>query len=466
MKSKHIISLSLASSIFIWLTWFSFDISGLSEQGKAALGVALFAIIIWMTGAVEDALSGIMVIFLLTMSKTLPISGALGGYSNSALWLLVIGFIMAACMEKSGLSKRIALILVNWSNGSVYRIYWAIALVILVLTFLVPSITARVLLMLPIILGISQALHCKKMHSNITKAMLFIVAMSGTMMSAGVLTAHAANPITAGLIELSAGETISWSGWFKVAGPPALVLSVISVFVIGLMWKPEITDAHHATDYIQKELAQLGSISRYEKYTLMIFTLTLLFWATDSLHKVPVVVVGFMSVILLLWPGVGVLSWKEAQNKIPWSVFILYGAGLSLGAALVSSGAAKWLADAVLSPIVHYSPSTQIVIIIWGITLLQLFFTGGGPKTTALTPVIIAFAISTGQDPVILALIIGMNMVHQYVLPVSNMPNIVIMGTQHLTVVEMVKTGVVMSLLATSFMSVMVYTYWQWIGVL
>lgn len=466
MKRKHVISLVFASMIFIWLTWFSSDISGLSEQGKAALGVALFAIIIWMTGAVEDALSGILVIFLLTIAKVMPVSGALSGYANSALWLLVIGFIMAACMEKSGLSKRIALVLVNWSNGSVYRIYWAIALVILVLTFLVPSITARVLLMLPIILGISQALHCKKMQSNITKAMLFIVAMSGTMMSAAVLTAHAANPITAGLIELSTGETISWSGWFKVAGPPALLLAALSVFVISIMWKPEITDSRHATHYIQQELAQLGNISRHEKYTLAIFILTLLFWATDSIHKVPVVVVGFMSVILLLWPGVGALNWKEAQNKIPWSVFILYGAGLSLGAALVSSGAAKWLADAVLSPITHYQSSTQLVIIIWGITLLQLFFTGGGPKTTALTPIIIAFAISTGQDPVILALIVGMNMVHQYILPVSNMPNIVIMGTHQLTTAEMVKTGVVMSLLATSFMSLMVFTYWQWTGIL
>ena len=466
MKSKHIISLIVASIIFVWFAWFSSDINGLSPQGKAVLGVALFAIIIWITGAVEDALSGILVIFLLTIAKVTPISGALSGYSNSALWLLVIGFIMAACMEKSGLSKRIAFVLVNWSNGSIYKIYWAIALAILILTFLVPSITARVLLMLPIILGISQALHCKRMQSNITKAMLFIVAMSGTIMSAAVLTAHAANPITAGLIELSTGETISWSGWFKVAGLPALLLSVISVFVIGVIWKPEMADANYAKNYIQQELVQLGKISRHEKYTLAIFILTLLLWATDSLHKVPVVVVGFMCVILLLWPGVGALSWKEAQNKIPWSVFILYGAGLSLGAALVSSGAAKWLADAVLSPITHYQPSTQIVIIIWGITLLQLFFTGGGPKTTALTPIIIAFAISTGQDPVILALIVGMNMVHQYVLPVSNMPNIVIIGTQQLTTGEMVKTGIVMSLLATSFMSLMVYSYWPWIGVL
>lgn len=466
MKKKQLVSLIIAGLCFIWMAWLSPDIAGLTDKGKAALGVAMFAIIIWISEAVEDALSGIMVIFLLTIAKVTPISGALSGYANSALWLLVIGFIMAACMEKSGLSKRIALVLVNLSGGSAYYIYWSIALVMLVLTFLVPSITARVLLMLPIIMGISQALNCKRGKSNTVKAMLFIVAMSGTMMSVGVLTAHAANPITVGLIEATTGKIVSWSQWLGIAGPPALVLSVLSVFIISLMWRPEISDTKHAKEYIARELAGLGKLSGSEKYTLIIFMLTLLLWSTDSLHGVHVAVVGLMSVICLLWPGAGPLNWKDAQKKIPWSVFILYGAGLSLGAALVSSGAARWLADTFLSPLTDYSQSTQIVIIIWGITLLQLFFTGGGPKTTALTPIIIAFAISTGHDPAIFALIIGLNMLHQYVLPVSNMPNIVVMGTNHLTTLEMIKTGIVMSLLAATFMSLMVYSYWDWIGII
>lgn len=464
MKNRQLVSLVIAALCFIWLTWFSPEIAGLTAKGKAALGVALFAIIIWMTEALEDALSGIVVIFLLSIANVTTVSGALSGYSNSALWLLIIGFIMAACMEKSGFSRRIALVLVNLTGGSVRCIYWAIALVMLVLTFLVPSITARVLLMLPIILGIGQALECQKGRSNAIKAMLLIVAMSGTMMSIGILTAHAANPITVGLIESATGVSISWSQWFTVAAPPAFALSILSILVISMMWKPEITDTEHAKNYIKSELDALGKLSRSEKYTMSIFTLTLLLWATDSMHGTHVLIVGLFSVICLLWPGKGPLSWKDAQKKIPWSVFILYGAGLSMGAALVSSGAAGWLAETVLSPLAGYSKAAQIVIIIWIITALQLFFTGGGPKTTALTPIIIAFAISTGHDPAMFALIIGLNMVHQYLLPVSNMPNIVIMGTGHLTSAELIKTGAVMSLLAASFMSVMVYTYWTWLG--
>ena len=284
------------------------------------------------------------------------------------------------------------------------------------------------------------------------------------MMSIGVLTAHVGNPITVGLIEAATKKTISWSEWFRIGAPPAFICAFLSIFLIKLMWPPEIKNLGNGQNYIDQELAKLGKFSGKEKITLTIFALTLVLWATDSIHQINVVIVGTLSVILLLFPGIGIMTWKEAQSKVPWNVFVLYGAGLSMGAALVSSGAAKWLAGTVFSPIAHMSIALQIVIIIWVITALQVFFTGGGPKTTALTPIIIAHAVTIGASPEVFALIIGMNMQHQYLLPVSNMPNAVAMGTGYITVGELVKAGIVMSIFAAAFMSVVVYTYWSWIG--
>jgi len=57
-----------------------------------------------------------------------------------------------------------------------------------------------------------------------------------------------------------------------------------------------------------------------------------------------------------------------------------------------------------------------------------------------------------------------MNMQHQYLLPVSNMPNAVAMGTGHITANELMKTGSVMSIFAAAFMSIVVFTYWNWLG--
>jgi len=446
------------------IVWLIPPVDGLQPAGKASLAVAVFAIILWVTQAVDDALSGLLIVFLLAALKATKLGGAFSGYANTALWLIIIGFIMAACMEKSGVSKRIALLLVNAAKGSAVKIYWAVAAVMTVMTFLVPSITARTLLMLPIILGIAMAFEAKQGQSNIVKALVFIVAMSGTMMSMGVLTAHVGNPITVGLIEAATKKGVSWSTWFQVGGLPAFALAFISIFVIKMMWPPEIKSLGKGQDYIRNELAALGKLRPEEIYTLVVFVLTLIMWATDSLHKINVVVVGLMAVILLLWPKKGIMDWKEAQQKVPWNVFIVYGAGLSMGTALVSSGAAKWLAITIFHPIMGMSHPVQMLIILWFATVLQVFFTGGGPKTTALTPIIIAHAVTIGADPLAFALILGITMPNQYLLPVSNMPNAVAMGTGHISTGELVKTGAVMALLTAVFMSVMVFTYWQWLG--
>ncbi len=458
-------SIALAFLCMAAIVWGTPEIAGLKAAGKASLGVAVFAIVVWVTQAVDDALSGILIIFLLAVLKATTLAGAFAGYANTSLWLIVIGFVMAACMETSGLSKRIALFLVNAAGGSATKVYWAIALVMAVMTFLVPSITARTLLMLPIILGIGTAFGAKPGQSNIVKALIFIVAMSGTMMSIGVLTAHVGNPITVGLIEAATKKTISWSEWFRVGAFPAFSVAAISVFVLRLLWPPEIKSLGEGQDYIKRELAALGKLSSKEIYTLVVFLVTLILWATDSIHKVNVAIVGLLSVILLIWPGTGVMSWKEAQQKVPWNVFMVYGAGLSMGAALVSSGAAKWLAGTMLAPIVSMTHSMQMIILIWIVTILQVFFTGGGPKTTALTPIVIAHAAAIGADPLVFALVLGMNMQHQYLLPVSNMPNAVAMGTGHITTGELIRTGAVMSVLGAAYMTLMVLTYWNWIGV-
>ncbi len=454
----------LALAVLVGIVWVAPDAPGLSPAGKKSLAIAVFAIIIWITQALDDALSGIVIVFLLAGMGATKVDGAFAGYSNTSLWLIVIGFIMAGCMEKSGLSKRIALFMINAAGGSAIKIYWAVAAVIAITTFLVPSITARTLLMLPIILGIGDAFKAEKGKSNIIKALLFIVAMSGTMMSCGVLTGHVGNPATAGLIEAATKKAVTWSEWFRIGAFPAFSMSFLSIFLIKWLWPPEIKTIDDAQAYVKNELAAIGSFSKKEQYTLVVFIITLLLWATDSIHKVNVAIVGLLAVALLIWPSLGVMSWKEAQQKVPWNVFILYGAGLSMGVAMVTSGAAKWLAGTLLGPINGFSIATQIIILIWIVTALQVFFTGGGPKTTALTPIMLAHAVTIGADPLIFALILGMNMQHQYILPVSNMPNAVAIGTGHIQVNEMIRTGIVMSIFAAAYMSIMVMTVWNWMG--
>lgn len=465
-SNRKLLYLVLAILGFFLIGWVLPTPEGLPQTGKMALACGVFAIIVWVTGAVEGAMSGLIIVFLLAATHAATVKQAFIGYANTSVWLIVIGFIMAGVMEEVGLSRRIAIHLVALAKGVSFRIYWSVAAAMAIMTFLVPSITARTLLMLPIILGIGQSFGAKPGESNIVKALLYIVAMAGTAMSIGVLTAHVGNPVTVGMIADATGDTISWSQWFLIGGPPAFILGFGLVFLFYILFPPEIKKIDNVNIYVKGELAKLGKISRDEKYTAVVFVLTLILWAADSLTNLSVVVVGLLSIIALLFPKFGVMTWKSSQAKVPWNVFVLYGGGLSLGAVLVSSGAAKWIANTAFAPLQSLPVLLQVIALIWIITIMQVLFTGGGPKATALIPILIAYAAAIGVNPAVFALLMGMNMQHQYLLPVSNMPNVVINGTVHITERELIKTGFIVSIVACIFMSVVAATYWSWLGLI
>ena len=447
-------------------------VAGLTQAGKAALGVGVFAIIVWVTQALDDAQSGFCIVAFLALFKGASLGGAFSGYASTGVWIVVLGMVMAACMGDCGLSKRVAFLMVSRAGRSAKNLYWAISLITLVMTFFIPSLAAKTLLVLPIITSMGLAFGAEKGKSNLVKGLVFVVTIAGTMYCVGILTSHAANPITASLIEKATGKTIAWAEWFTIGMPPALLMGLSATWILTKLFPPDVEDISAGHDVITEELRKMGAMSLREKFALAVFLCTLALWATDTLHGINATLVAMLSVIAMIAPGPQqVMNWKDAEKKVPWNVFVVYGAGLSMGSVLISSGAAKWLAMTFFSPLMAFDLRLQIVIFIWLMLALQVLFTGAGPKTTALTPVVIAHAVAVAALPShagvhvsTFAMLVGMNMLHQYLLPVSNLPNIIGLATEEITAQELIRVGIIMSLFGAGVSTLMVYTYWTWLG--
>ena len=67
------------------------------------------------------------------------------------------------------------------------------------------------------------------------------------------------------------------------------------------------------------------------------------------LHRFDTSTTTITAVALMFLPGIGIMTWKEAQPKIPWGTIVLFGIGISLGTALLQTKGAVWLADIVVA---------------------------------------------------------------------------------------------------------------------
>ena len=84
-----------------------------------------------------------------------------------------------------------------------------------------------------------------------------------------------------------------------------------------------------------------------EKKLLTLSVILLGFWATGGhLHNYDTTTTTIVAIALFLMPGIGIIDWKYAQSRIDWGSIVMFGAGISLGSALLKTKAATWLANA------------------------------------------------------------------------------------------------------------------------
>lgn len=186
-----------------------------------------------------------------------------------------------------------------------------------------------------------------------------------------------------GFIEKAFGRTITWLEWFIAAAPFGILMCIALYFVMTLMMPPEVKEVPGGREATRKALADLGPMKTSEKKLLAISLTLLAFWATEGvLHRFDTSTTTITAVALMFLPGIGIMTWKDAQPRIPWGTVILFGIGISLGTALLQTRGAVWLADLVVA---EFGLKQANVMFILGVmTLFLIVIHLGFASATAL----------------------------------------------------------------------------------
>ncbi|ETH36314.1 sodium:sulfate symporter transmembrane region domain protein, partial [Bordetella pertussis H897] len=116
-------------------------------------------------------------------------------------------------------------------------------------------------------------------------------------------------------------------------------------------------DAHAERDAIaggkeavEASLRELGPMTSAQKRLILVSIMLLLFWSTEGkLHKFDTTSTTYFGLVLLMLPRFGVMTWKDVQTRIPWGAVIVFGVGISLGTALLTTQAGQWLGAQVVA---------------------------------------------------------------------------------------------------------------------
>uniref|UniRef100_A0A8D3DUF9 Solute carrier family 13 member 3 n=1 Tax=Scophthalmus maximus TaxID=52904 RepID=A0A8D3DUF9_SCOMX len=144
-------------------------------------------------------------------------------------------------------------------------------------------------------------------------------------------------------------------------------------------------------------------------------------------------------------PYVPLLSWKKAQDSIPWNIILLLGGGFAMAKACEESGLASWIGGH-LQPLAEVPPAAAVMLI----TAFLACFTEFASNTATIIiflPVIAELAIHVSVNPLYFMIPATVGCSYAFMLPVSTPPNSIAFASGHLMVKDMVKTGFVMNIL-------------------
>ncbi|MDB5369155.1 MAG: hypothetical protein JWP20_713 [Roseomonas sp.] len=337
---------------------------GLGASGQVALGLLVLLVILWISECVSPAVSAIVLIGMAVLGlmgkplvaggEPLGSSGALGimlgGFSSSAVLLVAGALFLAVALKLTGLDRRVALLVMSRIGISPARLIAGAMIVGFVLAIFIPSATARVGAVIPIMVGVvTVTAPGLPITCSLGAALIIVTAQACSIFNIGIKTAAAQNLISLSFLQIAFGQNITWGSWF-MAGLPLMRRMCAVLFVVALLLlRPAVPEVGKAKRRLQAELQQLGPVTPAEKRLMIAAGLLLALWSTEGwLHGLDTATATQLGVALLLLPRIGVMNWAAAEKQIPWGTVVLFAAGISLGILLSRTGAAAWLAAATL----------------------------------------------------------------------------------------------------------------------
>lgn len=322
------------------LTFLAPPPGGVAPSVMHGTGLVVFAIGMWATQALPEHITGLVFLLLVVLTQVAPANVAFSGFTSGTLWLVLGGLFIAEAVRSTALGERFALALLGRFTGSYPLLVSAVVTVATLLCFVMPATLGRVLLLIPIVMGLSRRLGIAPGSPAYTGLMLAAI-VSTFQLGTGVLPANAPNLVLAGAAEALYGIHLDY-GEYLLAQFPVLGLIKMPIIVAVTCW---MFQARIGGDAIE---GNSSPMSAKEWRLAVILLVALAFWATDVVHGIRPGWIALAAGLIVIMPGIGVMPVSTFNDTIKFGPFFYIGAVLGLGAVMTHTGTSAALGDLLL----------------------------------------------------------------------------------------------------------------------
>jgi solute carrier family 13 (sodium-dependent dicarboxylate transporter), member 2/3/5 len=490
--------LALTFSVGVYLLLDNVEIDA-AARSTAAVGILMA--VLWMTEAIPLPITSLLPIVLFPLTGVLDIAEATAPYADHIIFLFLGGFMLALAMQRWNLHRRIALLIVQIVGTRPRRLIGGFMIATAFLSMWVSN-TATTVLMLPIaasiiVLVIDQLRRSDELPEEtdtsievpefakgaplFATGLMLAVAYAASIGSLGTLIGTPPNLFMRGFLESNYDIEIGFAQWMMVGIPVVLVfLPITWILITFVLYRPEIDEIPGGDALVEHEIEELGPMHREEWIVLIIFLATATAWILREpvtewawlIEQLPWVanitdttIAIAAAILLFIVPasretGEFIMNWETAK-ELPWNVLLLFGGGLSLAAAVQTSGLDSWIGERVAG--LEFLPLVLLVAATAGLVIFLTELTSNTATAATFLPILGGVALGIGIEPLLLIVPAAIAATCAFMMPVATPPNAIVFGSGYIAIGQMIRAGIILNIIAVTLITIASFTVVGWV---
>jgi len=392
-------ALSIGLPTALWFAPLRLDLTE-----KHALAITIFMIVAWITEALPHAVTGIIGCYLFWVLNVVGFEAAFSGFADQTPWFLFGAGLIGMMATKSGLARRLAYMVMANVGAGYSRLLLGFILSSFLLTFLVPSGIACVIIMAAVAVGVMDVFGLGR-GSNVGRGIFVTLTCTAGTFDKMVI-AGASSILGRGMIEKITGIQVYWSQWLLAFFPCAVVTIFFTWRLVVWIYPPEKESLEGGAKFLRELLAKMGPWNRDEKRSLFLMLIGIALWSTDLIHHISPAVIGIGVGLLATVPGVGVLD-QEDLKRLNYLPVFFTAAAISMGNVLVQTKALNTMTAIMfdwMRPLITNVYSVALIPY-WTAFCYHIFLGNELSMLATSMPPLLNFAKSSGIHPLPIALV-------------------------------------------------------------
>lgn len=395
---------------------------------------------------------------------------------SDACWFIMGSLMFAAAFVKTGVDKRICLVIFRTLAKPSIR--WVTAIFIIVIapaaSFISDHALAAIFLPIGLILYSNSLSSQVPEDKELAKMLMITIAMACNIGGFGSPSGGARNVIMMTYLEDMFGYTIGYGQWIMYGMPFVIIMMPILWLTINWRFKPKIHSLKPALDTLKRDISHMGGWNKKQIVAVVIFGLMLLGWITEKnlilqltgirLGIGVIAVAGAVAYLLT-----GVVNWRDYQEKVDWGVVWLYAGAIIFGRLLDQTGAAYWMARSIVEALASIGLNAGTILLAAGsaVTAGLTNLMADGPAAAAVGPITLNMAAVSNPGTSLIpfmGLATACASSFAYLLVIGTPPNAIVYSSGHLEAKDFLRVGIVCLVMAFIVLVLLSMFYWQILG--